>query len=158
MQTVYFQDLGNCPYNLAWDYQTRLHRQLIDNKLAHKGEDREAYAQNHYLLFVEHPPVYTLGKSGSMDHLLLDENQLNENQIEFFPINRGGDITFHGPGQLVVYPILDLDRFFNDVHLYVRGLEEIVIRTLAEYGIEAYRIKEYTLGMAKKPAPKNHCY
>lgn len=99
---------------------------------------------SHYLLFVEHPPVYTLGKSGSMDNLLLTEKELVEKGISFYPINRGGDITFHGPGQLVGYPILDLDLFFNDVHRYVRNLEEVMIRTLADYGIEGFRVKDYT--------------
>lgn len=93
---------------------------------------------------VEHPPVYTLGKSGSMDHLLLSEAELQARGIEFFPINRGGDITFHGPGQIVGYPILDLDCFFTDVHRYVRNLEEVIIRTIAEYGIEGVRIKDFT--------------
>ena len=95
-------------------------------------------------MFVEHPPVYTLGKSGSMDHLLLSEAQLQERGIQFFPINRGGDITFHGPGQIVGYPVLDLECFFTDVHKYVRNIEEVIIRTLAGYDLEAVRIKDYT--------------
>jgi lipoyl(octanoyl) transferase len=103
-----------------------------------------SYPQEHQLLLVEHPPVYTLGKSGSMDHLLLTEAEMEARGIQFFPINRGGDITFHGPGQIVGYPILDLDCFFTDVHKYVRSIEEIIIRTLAEYDITAQRIPDYT--------------
>jgi lipoyl(octanoyl) transferase len=144
MQIVQFQDLGQMRYQEAWDYQTLLHRQLVDNKLKNKHLPPKSYPQEHHLLFVEHPPVYTLGKSGSMEHLLLSEAELQERGIEFFPINRGGDITFHGPGQIVGYPILDLDCFFTDVHRYVRNLEEVIIRTIAEYGIEGVRIKDYT--------------
>jgi lipoyl(octanoyl) transferase len=144
MQNVYYQDLGKMPYQEAWDYQTRLHRALIDRKIQHRDAGPESFNQEHTLLFVEHPPVFTLGKSGSAENLLLSELQLQEGGIEYFPINRGGDITFHGPGQIVGYPILDLDRFFNDVHLYVRNLEEVIIRTIAEYGLEGIRIKEYT--------------
>jgi lipoyl(octanoyl) transferase len=98
----------------------------------------------HHLLFCEHPHVYTLGKSGKEDHLLLDEQQLGENQAVFYRINRGGDITYHGPGQIVGYPILDLDCFFNDIHRYLRYLEEAVIRTLSDYGIVASRIEKLT--------------
>lgn len=144
MQTVRFQDLGLIRYQAAWDYQTALHRQLVENKLNHKGLPPKSYPQEHQLLFVEHPPVYTLGKSGSMENLLLSEAELLERGIEFFPINRGGDITFHGPGQIVGYPILDLECFFTDVHRYVRNIEEVIIRTIAEYGIEGFRIKDYT--------------
>lgn len=131
-------------YQEAWDYQTALHRQLVDNKLKNRHFPPKSYPQEHCLILVEHPPVYTLGKSGSMDHLLLSEAELQERGIEFFPINRGGDITFHGPGQIVGYPILDLECFFTDVHRYVRNLEEVIIRTLSEYGIEGFRIKDYT--------------
>lgn len=144
MQTIQFQDLGQMPYQAAWDYQTLLHRNLVDNKLKNRHLAPKTYPQAHHLLFVEHPPVYTLGKSGSMDHLLLSEAELIQQGIEFFPINRGGDITFHGPGQVVGYPILDLECFFTDVHRYVRNLEEVIIRTIAEYGIEGFRIKDYT--------------
>lgn len=131
-------------YQAAWDYQTSVHRSLVDHKLSNKILSPGSYRQEHHLLFVEHPPVYTLGKSGSMDNLLLSEAELHERGIQFFPINRGGDITFHGPGQIVGYPILDLDCFFNDVHKYVRNIEEVIIRTLADYGLEAFRIKDYT--------------
>jgi lipoyl(octanoyl) transferase len=143
-QLVLFEDLGNLSYQSAWDYQTVVHKALVDNKLSRRSEPGGSYPQAHRLILVEHPPVYTLGKSGSMDNLLLTEQDLNERGIEFFPINRGGDITFHGPGQVVGYPILDLECFFTDVHRYVRNLEEVIIRTLAEYGIEGGRIEGYT--------------
>jgi len=144
MQTVRFHDLGKMRYQLAWDNQTALHRHLVENKLKNKHLTPKSYPQEHHLLFVEHPPVYTLGKSGSMENLLLSEVELAERGIEFFAINRGGDITFHGPGQIVGYPILDLECFFTDVHRYVRNIEEVIIRTIAEYGVEGFRIKDYT--------------
>lgn len=144
MQTVFFQDLGVQKYQQAWDFQTGLHRGLVDNKLKNRELTPKTYPQRHYLLLVEHPPVYTLGKSGSTDNLLLSERELFERGIDYFPINRGGDITFHGPGQIVGYPILDLECFFTDVHRYVRDIEEVIVRTVAEYGIQAFRIKDYT--------------
>jgi lipoyl(octanoyl) transferase len=144
MQTVLFHDLGQMDYQAAWDFQTQRHRNLVDKKLNSKHLALGSYPQEHQLLLVEHPPVYTLGKSGSMDHLLLTEAEMEARGIQFFPINRGGDITFHGPGQIVGYPILDLDCFFTDVHKYVRSIEEIIIRTLAEYDITAQRIPDYT--------------
>ncbi len=144
MQTVFLQDLGIMSYQTAWDFQTRLHRDLVDNKLKNRDLSPKLLHQNHQLLLVEHPPVFTLGRSGAIENLLLTETELAEKGIEFFPINRGGDITFHGPGQLVGYPILDLDLFFNDVHLYVRKIEEVIIRTLADFGIEGFRIEKYT--------------
>ena len=147
MEKVNVKELGNIGYQKAWDYQQVLLKEVIATKLSNRGlapDDVNRKASPHYLIFCEHPPVYTLGRSGSMDHLLLDEKGLKENGIEFHKINRGGDITFHGPGQVVGYPIFDLDCFFTDVHKYVRFLEEAVIRTLAEYGIEGSREKGYT--------------
>lgn len=144
---VNFQDLGQIDYQEAWDYQSRLLKELVDRKLNNRNllkEGKDAEQQTHYLLFCEHPPVYTLGKSGSLDHLLLDEMSLKEGGFTFYKINRGGDITYHGPGQIVGYPIFDLDCFFTDVHRYVRYLEEAVILTLKEYGIIGYREKGYT--------------
>lgn len=141
---VQFQDLGVMRYREAWDYQTVLHREMVDNKLVHRQLKPGEYPQTHYLLFVEHPPVYTLGKSGSPENLLLSPEELEAAGIEYFPINRGGDITFHGPGQVVGYPLLDLEHFFTDVHRYVRNLEEVIIRTLADYGLDGFRIKDYT--------------
>jgi len=144
-QKVRYQDLGRMPYQKAWDYQQQLLKQVVDTKLANRHLDPKQQTFNpHHLLFCDHPPVYTLGKSGSMDHLLLNETQLKANGIEFFKINRGGDITYHGPGQIIGYPIFDLDRFFTDIHKYVRYLEEAVIRTIAEYGIEGHREKGFT--------------
>ncbi len=132
-------DVGLMGYKEAWDLQTRLHGHLIENK-------RSGYqqSQNHFLLLCEHPPVFTLGKSGKEDHLKLGEQDLAAHQIEYFKINRGGDITFHGPGQLVGYPILDLDLLFTDVHRYVRNLEEVILRVLKLYGIEGHRNDRYT--------------
>jgi len=147
MQTVHFQDLGSIRYKEAWAYQEKLHRELVDRKLANRElrkTDKPVERQQHYLLFCEHPPVYTLGKSGSIDHLLLNETQLQDEGFEYFKINRGGDITYHGPGQIVGYPIFDLDEFFTDVHRYVRYLEEAVIRTMAEYGLQGSREAGYT--------------
>ncbi len=147
MQNVIVQDLGLIDYQQAWDFQSERHRELIDVKKKNRrlrDENQPLLPQNHYLLFCEHPPVYTLGKSGSTDHLLYSEKQLNEHQISFYKINRGGDITFHGPGQVVGYPIFDLDLFFTDVHRYVRYLEEAIIRTLADYNIQAGRVEGFT--------------
>lgn len=138
----------NIDYQEAWDLQRQLHKELVDRKLANRQavkEGRPPLPQKHYLLLVTHPPVYTLGKSGSQDHLLLNEAELAEQGFTFYKINRGGDITYHGPGQLVVYPIFDLDELFTDVHRYVRCLEEVIIRTLAENGLtNAYRETGYT--------------
>ncbi|HHM21642.1 MAG TPA: lipoyl(octanoyl) transferase LipB [Bacteroidetes bacterium] len=147
MQQVVFKDLGRISYPKAWAYQARLRDGIIATKLDNRDlvkQGRQPLPIRHFLLFCEHPPVYTLGKSGSADHLLLNEEALREKGIEFFKINRGGDITYHGPGQIVGYPIFDLEGFFTDVHRYVRYLEEAVIRTLSEYGLEGYRIKDYT--------------
>ena len=151
---VIYQDLGHIRYQAAWDYQFELLKKVIDTKRAIKEQDpsvnelifKEKLIKNqtNYLLFCEHHPVYTLGKSGSLDNLLLNETQLAEQDIEFFKINRGGDITYHGDGQITGYPIFDLDCFFTDVHKYVRSLEEVMIRTIAEYGLEGTRIKEFT--------------
>ncbi len=141
--TVHVQDLGNISYKKAWDYQQQLMNDAIAIKRHNwKMEAQEQHlAQKHHFLYCEHPPVYTLGRSGSMEHLLLNETQLREKEIEFYKINRGGDITYHGPGQIVGYPIFDLDFFFTDIHKYIRFLEEGVIRTLAKYGIEGTRIE-----------------
>jgi lipoyl(octanoyl) transferase len=147
MEQVIFQDLGRIAYREAWDYQTRLHAELVQRKAANRerlAQSEPLLPQEHYLLFCEHPPVYTLGKSGSLDNLLLNEQELSDQGFEFFKINRGGDITYHGPGQIVGYPIFDLECFFTDVHRYVRFLEEVIIRTLADYGLKGQRIEKYT--------------
>lgn len=142
-QRVVFEDLGRRDYQDAWDYQTDVHRHLIERKRSY-GWERAPSPPEHRVLFVEHDHVYTLGKSGSEDHLLLDEAGLRARGVTFYRINRGGDITYHGPGQIVGYPILDLDWFFNDVRRYVWSLEEAVIRTLGDYGLDAERYDGYT--------------
>lgn len=147
MEKVNFQDLGNIDYQKAWDYQQSLLKEVIDRKLANRKlstDDPNWVLQKHYLLFCEHPPVYTLGRSGSKDNLLLNDKGLDEKGISFYKINRGGDITFHGLGQIVAYPIFDMDCFFTDIHKYVRFLEEVIIRTLASYGLEGIRLDGYT--------------
>lgn len=142
---VIFRDLGLIDYQEAWDYQEQTFAETVALKI--KNRNLPASDQTptpNYLLFLEHPHVYTLGKSGKQENLLLNESQLDANQAKFYKINRGGDITYHGPGQLVGYPILDLDNFFTDIHRYLRLLEESVILTLAEYGIPAGRIEGLT--------------
>lgn len=127
-------------YKACWDYQEQLFKSIVETKTSNRDlpEEQKVPTEN-YLLFVEHPHVYTLGKSGSLDNLLINEEQLAEKEASFYKINRGGDITYHGPGQLVAYPILDLDNFFTDIHKYLRLLEETIILTLAEYGIKGER-------------------
>lgn len=143
MPEVIFQDLGLIDYKEAWDYQEKLFKGTVDQKIAiRKGETTEE--TKNYLLFCQHPHVYTLGKSGDKANLLLDEVGLNQHEATYYEINRGGDITYHGPGQLVAYPIFDLDHFFSDIHKYLRYLEEAVINTLAEYGIESGRVDGLT--------------
>ncbi|HNS43119.1 MAG TPA: lipoyl(octanoyl) transferase LipB, partial [Taishania sp.] len=140
---VIFQSLGLIDYQEAWDYQEKLFKDTIDKKIRIRNGETDLSTQN-YLLFCEHPHVYTLGKSGDASHLLLSEELLAQHQAKFYKINRGGDITYHGPGQLVGYPIFDLDHFFPDIHKYMRFLEEAVIQTLKEYGIESGRVEGMT--------------
>ncbi|GAA0891866.1 lipoyl(octanoyl) transferase LipB [Fulvivirga kasyanovii] len=142
---VQFIDLGTIDYKEAWDYQTKLFDDTVNLKISNRkvSEDQHVVTPN-YLIFCEHPHVYTLGKSGSEDHLLIDSDGLKARQATYYRINRGGDITYHGPGQIVGYPILDLDNFFTDIHKYLRLLEEGIIETLAEYGIAAGRIDGLT--------------
>ena len=125
-------------YKNCWTYQEELFQGIIDQKRANRNTNNFQETKN-YLLFVEHPHVFTLGKSGNMDNLLLDKARLAKEGIEFYKSNRGGDITYHGPGQIVGYPILDLDHFFTDIHRYLRTLEEVIISTLADYGLKATR-------------------
>jgi lipoyl(octanoyl) transferase len=133
MQKVLFRDLGKMEYRQAWDYQEELLRENVRIK-------SEAGTNTlNYLLFVEHPPVYTLGKSGHKENILIDEQQMKEKGMEFFHTNRGGDVTFHGPGQIVGYPVLDLEKFYTDIGRYLRSLEETIILLLEEYGIPAGR-------------------
>ena len=150
---VEFLSYPGISYKEAWDLQTSIHEELKRNKLSWRNlpeEERAQKYQKNRLLFCEHNHVYTLGKSGSEDHLLFGDDELKKESIEYFKINRGGDITYHGPGQLTGYPIFDLDEFFTDVHKYVRLLEECVIRLLKTYGIEGYREEGYT-GVWLKP-------
>jgi len=139
-RNIIFRDLGLIDYKVCWDYQERLFNETIRQKIENRNlVDGEKIQTKNYLLFVEHPHVYTLGKSGDEKNLLLNEEQLQKKEASYYKINRGGDITYHGPGQLVAYPILDLDHFFTDIHKYLRLLEETIILTLKEYGIEAGR-------------------
>ena len=133
-ETIYFEDLGERSYRDVWDYQESLLQANVALKQAGRAEETR-----HHLLFVTHPPVYTLGKSGDPQHVLISEEERAARSIEYFHTNRGGDITFHGPGQLVVYPILDLEKFERDIGKYLRNLEEVVIRLLADYGLEGER-------------------
>ncbi|PKR82270.1 lipoyl(octanoyl) transferase [Brumimicrobium salinarum] len=141
---IVVKDLGVIDYKKAWDYQEFLFKSTVDLKIEIR-KDLSTDTTKNYLLFCEHPHVYTLGKSGDQSHLLLSEERLTEIQATYYKINRGGDITYHGPGQLVMYPIFDLESyFFTDIHKYMRFLEEAVIRTLAEYNVESGRVKGYT--------------
>lgn len=145
MKKVKCIDLGLIDYKQAWEYQEKLFAEIVSVKIQNRTQpDNQQPATNNYFLFCEHPHVYTLGKSGDTQNLLINEKQLVEKKATFYKINRGGDITYHGPGQIVGYPILDLDNFFTDIHKYLRFLEEMVILTLSEYGIEAGRSKGET--------------
>src|SRR6218665_1759866 len=137
---VIFKDLGTMDYKECWDFQEKIFAETVQQKTENRNlpASEEKPTQNH-LFFVEHPHVYTLGKSGDISHLLLDDYSLKQVDAKYYAINRGGDIPYHGPGQIVGYPILDLDNFFTDIHLYLRTLEEAVILTLADYGIAAGR-------------------
>ena len=135
---VKITELGFLPYSEAWDIQEEYFSNTIAIKRQNRQLDSSILTENH-LLLVEHPPVFTIGKSGKIDHLLLKEEVLKSKGIAFFKTNRGGDITFHGPGQLVGYPILDLDNFFTDIHKYLRYLEEIIIKTLSDFGLNSAR-------------------
>lgn len=135
---IHLQDLGTKDYKETWDYQESLFKEIVDIKVQNRRENSQLPTPN-FLLYVEHPHVYTLGKSGDMSNLLLSEKQLEAKGATFYKINRGGDITYHGPGQIVGYPILDLENFFTDIHKYLRFLEESIILTLAEYGLQGTR-------------------
>lgn len=140
---VRLKDLGLIDYKEAWDFQESLLKEGVDLKIANRTNETANLPVNHILL-CEHPHVYTLGKSGKQEHLLLDEEKLLDVSATYYKINRGGDITYHGPGQLVMYPILDLEQFFTDIHKYMRFLEEAVINTLMDYGIHADRYEGLT--------------
>lgn len=142
-KVVKFIDWGLTDYQDAWDRQEEIFNQTVALKTKNRTENTQLETPN-FLIFNEHQHVYTLGKSGKPENLLLDEQGLKDKQATYYKINRGGDITYHGPGQIVGYPILDLDNFFTDIHLYLRTLEEAVILTLANYGIEAGRYPGFT--------------
>jgi len=135
---VHLEDLSTKDYKETWDYQANLLQSIVDLKISNRRNNRTEETPN-YFLFVEHPHVYTLGKSGDIENLLLNEEQLKAKDATFYKINRGGDITYHGPGQVVGYPILDLENFFTDIHKYLRLLEEAIILTIAEYGLKGER-------------------
>ena len=137
-KNVQLQDLFVKDYKDTWDYQTELLQEIVSVKINNRKNNLQEATKNHFL-FVEHPHVYTLGKSGDLNNLLLNERQLTEKGATFYKINRGGDMTYHGPGQIVGYPILDLENFFTDIHKYLRLLEETIILTIAEYGLKGER-------------------
>lgn len=143
MKNIKLIDLGLKDYKETWDFQENLFQKIIDLKIKNRKSEDQIQTPN-YFIFVEHPHVYTLGKSGHIENLLINENQLKEKGATFYKINRGGDITYHGPGQIVGYPILDLDNFFTDIHKYLRFLEEVIIQTLNEYGLKGERSKGET--------------
>lgn len=144
MKQVIFEDLGKIVYADAWAYQQKLLDEVVGIKLHNRDNPDTLQAIKHYFLFCEHPHVFTLGKSGSPENLLLDEAGLKEKQAEYYKINRGGDITYHGPNQIVGYPIWDLECFFTDIHKFVRYIEEGIIRVLADFGVVAGRIDGYS--------------
>lgn len=142
-KSVIFEDLGLIDYKKAWDYQTKYFDEIIAQKIYNRKNNTNTKTKNH-LIFCEHPHVYTLGKSGSESNLLIGEAILKQKKATYYKINRGGDITYHGPGQIVGYPIIDLDNFFSDIHKYLRFLEEAVILTLKDYGLNTERSKGET--------------
>ena len=156
---VELEDLGLIDYKQCWDYQTKLFDASVQLKIKNRKFPENRVSTKNHLIFCEHPHVYTLGKSGDLKNLLIDGPKRKEKNISFYKINRGGDITYHGPGQLVVYPILDLDYFFSDIHKYLRLLEESVILTLADYGVTGQRLDGFT-GVwvdAEKETPRKIC-
>lgn len=142
-KAIKIQDLGLKDYKETWEFQELLFKKIVDLKVKNRRE-QTAFSTPNHLLFVSHPHVYTLGKSGDLSNLLISNQELDAKGVHFYKINRGGDITYHGPGQIVGYPILDLENFFTDIHKYLRLLEETIILTLADYGITATRSKGQT--------------
>ena len=142
-KAIKIQDLGLKDYKETWEFQELLFKTIVDLKVKNRRE-QTAFSTPNHLLFVSHPHVYTLGKSGDLSNLLISNQELDAKGVHFYKINRGGDITYHGPGQIVGYPILDLENFFTDIHKYLRLLEETIILTLADYGITASRSKGQT--------------
>ena len=136
-------DIGRKSFSDAWDYQEKVFKKIINQKVQNRSKDKKIETKN-FLILTEHNHVYTIGKSGDDNNLLIDKNELIKREIEYYKINRGGDITYHGPGQIMVYPIFDLDNFFTDINLYLRKLEEIIIKTLQSFDIKGFTIKGET--------------
>ena len=146
---IIVKDIGRTDFSYSWKYQERIFDEIIAQKVKNRTSKKKSITNN-YLILTEHNPVFTIGKSGDISNLLLNKNQLKEKKIDFYKINRGGDITYHGPGQIMGYPILDLDNFFTDINLYLRNLENTIIDTLKHYEIEGFTIKGETGVWVKK--------
>ena len=140
---ILVRDIGKQSFSEAWEYQEKIFKKIINQKVQNRSKDKKIETKN-FLILTEHNHVYTIGKSGDINNLLIDKNELSKKQIEYFKINRGGDITYHGPGQIMAYPIFDLDNFFTDINLYLRKLEEVIIHTLQSYGLKGFTIKGET--------------
>ena len=140
---ILVRDIGRLSFSDAWEYQEKIFKKIIDQKVQNRSLNEKIETKN-LLILTEHNHVYTIGKSGDMSNLLIDKDELIKREIEFFKINRGGDITYHGPGQIMGYPIFDLDNFFTDINLYLRKLEEVIINTLKSYNITGFTIKDET--------------
>ena len=140
---ILVRDIGKQSFSEAWEYQEKIFKKIINQKVQNRSKDKKIETKN-FLILTEHNHVYTIGKSGDVNNLLIDQDELIKREIEYFKINRGGDITYHGPGQIMVYPIFDLDNFFTDINLYLRKLEEVIIHTLQSYGLKGFTIKGET--------------
>ena len=140
---IILRDIGKSSFSDAWEYQEDIFKKIIDQKIKNRSNDIKMETNN-FLIITEHNPVYTIGKSGNISNLLLNDDEMKTQGIEYYKINRGGDITYHGPGQIMGYPILDLDNFFTDINLYLRKLEEVIINTLKSYDLEGFTIKGET--------------
>ena len=140
---IILRDIGKSSFSDAWEYQEDIFKKIIDQKIKNRSNENKIETNN-FLIITEHNPVYTIGKSGNISNLLLNDDEMKTQGIEFYKINRGGDITYHGPGQIMGYPIIDLDNFFTDINLYLRKLEEVIINTLKSYDLEGFTIKGET--------------
>jgi lipoyl(octanoyl) transferase len=140
---ILVRDIGKQTFSEAWEYQEKIFKKIINQKVQNRSKDKKIETKN-FLILTEHNHVYTIGKSGDINNLLIDKHELSKKQIEYFKINRGGDITYHGPGQIMAYPIFDLDNFFTDINLYLRKLEEVIIHTLQSYGLKGFTINGET--------------
>ena len=140
---IILRDIGKSSFSDAWQYQEKIFKKTIDQKIKNSSSESKLETDN-FLIITEHNPVYTIGKSGDISNLLLNDNEMKTEGIEFYKINRGGDITYHGPGQIMGYPIIDLDNFFTDINLYLRKLEEVIINTLKSYDLKGFTIKGET--------------